>query len=320
MKLKNLFKRTIEIGIEADPRGKARIERELKKHADKAKKLEGDEKDLFDHERTWNPFPDTRILNGTGEEDVTRLLVGVDIETPEILMADRLREKGERIDAIMVHHPEGRALADLDKQMPMQVDMLAHYGVPVNISEATLRPRMDRIFRSIHSDNLFRTERAAELMGFPLFSCHTVTDNLAWRFIEKEICEHEYDDLQAIVNALLKIEEYKYHAKKGNPPIIVQGGSSNRPGKVVASEYTGGTDGPEDFIKAQADAGVGTIIAMHAPERVLDEARKQHVNIIQSGHMASDVLGINLLLDRLTKDEKKLETVDVSGFVRIKRK
>jgi hypothetical protein len=320
MKLNALFKRAVEIGIEADPRGKARIEKELKKHSDKAKKLDGKEKELFDHERTWNPFPDTRVLVGSGDEEVTRLLVGVDIETAEILLADRLREKGEKIDAIMVHHPEGRALADLDKQMPMQIDMLAHYGVPVNVSEGMLKSRMDRIFRSLHSDNLFRTERAAELMGFPLFTCHTVTDNLAWRFIEDKICTREFDDLQGIVNALLDIEEYKYHAKKGNPPIIVNGSSGGRPGKVVASEYTGGTDGPEDFIRAQAQAGVGTIIAMHAPERVLDEARKQHVNIVQSGHMASDVLGMNLLLDRLSKDEKKLETVDVSGFVRMKRK
>src|SRR5581483_3614316 len=99
-KLKTLFKRSIEIGIDADPRGKQYITKILKKKQDAFKKLEGTEKEMFDEERTWNPYADCRILNGSGEEDVKRLMVGIDIETPEILLADRLREKGEKIDAI----------------------------------------------------------------------------------------------------------------------------------------------------------------------------------------------------------------------------
>ncbi len=320
MKLSALHKRAVEIGMEADPRGNAYIEKLLKKQADKGKKLEGVEKELFDEERTWNPYSDTRIIHGTGDEDVVRLMVGIDIETPEILLADRLRERGERIDCLFIHHPEGRALGDLDKVMTLQVDLLAMHGVPVNHSEAQIRPRMDRINRAIHADNLFRTERAAELMNIPAYCCHTVTDNLVWRFIEKEICEKQHEDLQSVVNALLGVEEYKYYAKKGNAPLIVNGSSSNRCGKMVATEFTGGTNGPEEFIESQSRAGVGTILSMHVTEKTLEEARKHHINMIQCSHMASDALGVNLLLDQLSKEEKKLETVDVSGFVRVKRK
>ena len=122
MKLKKLFASAVQIGIDADPRGRKLIEKQLKKISEKGKKLEGIEKELFDEERTWNPYHDCRILNGTGEEEVTRLMVGIDMEAAEILLADRLREKGEKIDCILVHHPEGRALADLDKVMPVQVD------------------------------------------------------------------------------------------------------------------------------------------------------------------------------------------------------
>lgn len=319
MKLKTLFKRSVEIGMDADPRDKKTLEKMLKKHAEKAKKLEGSEKEMFDEERTWNPYGDTRIINGTGEEEVKRLMVGIDIETPEMILADRLREKGEKIDAVLIHHPEGRALADLEKVMPMQIDLLALHGVPVNHSEAQIRPRMDRIHRSIHADNLFRTERAAELLGIPAFCVHTPTDNLVWRYIEKHICQKSYDDLQSILNALGDIEEYKRYAKKGNPAIIVNGSSSGRPGKIVATEFTGGTNGPEEFLKSQSFAGVGTIISMHVTEKTLEEAKKHHINMIQCSHIASDTLGINLLLDELSKEEKKLDTLDVSGFVRIKR-
>ena len=320
MKLKKLFTRAVEIGMDADVRGRKRLEKMLKKHADRYKKLEGTEKEMFDAERTWNPYSDCRIINGSGEEEVTSLMIGIDIETPEVILADRLREKGTKIDALFIHHPEGRALGDLEKVMPLQVDVLASHGVPVNHTEAQLSPRMDRIRRAIHADNLFRTERAAELLGIPAFCCHTVTDNLVWRFMEDTVCKKEYDDLSEILKALLEIPEYKYYAKKGNPPIIVNGSPSGRPGKIVATEFTGGTNGPEDFLEEQSRAGVGTILSMHVTEKTLEEAKKHHVNMIQCSHMASDSIGINLLLDKLKKEEKKLSVVEASGFVRVERR
>lgn len=320
MKLKKLFARAVEIGIAADPRGKKLVEKSLKKQKERQKKLEGKEKELFDEERTWNPYSDSRILWGTGEEEVTRLMVGIDIETQEFLLADRLRERGEKIDCILIHHPEGRALADLEKVMPLQADVYAKAGVPINHAESLLRPRMDRIWRAIHADNLFRSERAAELLGIPAFGAHTITDNLVWRYMEKTVCAKEFDDLDEIVNALGDIPEYAYYAKKGNPPIIINGSTGSRPGKLVATEFTGGTNGPEEFIERQSAAGVGTILAMHFTEKEVEEGKKHHVNMIQCSHMASDAIGINLLLDELMKEEKKLSTLDVSGFIRIKRK
>ncbi len=319
MKLKQLYKRTIEIGIEADPRDKKYIEKQLKKHADRFKKAEGKEKKYFDEERTWNPYSDSRILHGTGEEDVKRLMVGVDIEVPEVLLADRLREKGEKIDCIMIHHPEGRALADLEKVMPLQADVYFAAGVPINQTEKLLAPRMDRIWRAIHADNFLRVERTAQLLGVPMFNCHTVTDNLVWRFMEKHFVQKKWDDLGEIINALHEVDEYDYYAQKGSPAIIVNGGSSSRPGKVVATEFTGGTNGPEELIEAQAQAGVGTILAMHFTEKEVELGKKHHLNLIQCNHMAADALGINLLLDKIAKEEKKLDILPVSGFVRFKR-
>lgn len=318
MKLSTLFERAVQLGIDSDPRGRKQVEKMLKKIQERAKKLEGSEKELFDHERTWNPYSDCRIINGTGNEEVKRIMIGIDIETPEIILADRLREKGEKIDAILIHHPEGRALADLDKVMPLQIDILARLGVPVNHTEAQLRPRMDRIWRSIHADNLFRTERTAELLGIPAFCCHTISDNLVWEFMEKQICAKPFDCLDDIVAAILEMPEYKTYAKKGNPPIIVNGSGRGRPGKIVATEFTGGTNGPEEFLEEQSRAGVGTILSMHVTEKTLEEARKHHVNMIQCSHMASDSLGLNLVLDKLSQKEK-IETLDVSGFIRVKR-
>jgi hypothetical protein len=319
MKLKKFFTHAVELSVQQDPRGRTQIEKLLKKHQERLKKSEGKAREHFDEERTWNPFPDSRIINGTGEEEFTRIAVGIDIETPELLLIDRLRERGERIDGVLIHHPEGRALADLEKVMSLQVDLLVQVGVPENHGEAMLRPRMDKVWRSIHSDNLFRTERAAALLDIPAVCCHTVSDNLVWSFIQKNICKKTFDNLGELLNALLDVPEYRAYAKKGNPPIIVSGNKESRPGKVFATEFTGGTNGPEEFFEAQSRAGVGTILSMHTTEKSLEEAKKHHLNIIQCSHMASDSFGLNLLLDAMLKVDPKMTFLELSGFVRVKR-
>jgi hypothetical protein len=320
MKLQKFFEAAVDLGIQHDPREKKQIEKILKKFQEKEKKLTEKEKPYFDTERTWNPYSDCRIINGDGSEEFTHVVVGIDIETPEMLLIDRLRSKGKKIDGVLIHHPEGRALADLEKVMPLQIDLLATVGVPVNQSEAVLRPRMDKIWRAIHADNLFRVERAAELLDIPAVCCHTITDNMVWAFMEKHICKKEYDDMGEILEAIREIPEYTMYAKKGNPPIIVNGSRSSRVGKLVATEFTGGTNGPEEFFEAKARAGVGTVLSMHVTEKSLEEAKKHHINIIQCSHMASDALGINLMLDEMKKKDPKMTFTEASGFIRVERK
>src|SRR3989344_1902717 len=85
MKLQALFEHAIQAGIDADPRGRKQVEKLLQKAKNRGKKLEDDDRKFFDEERTWNPYGDSRIINGTGKEEVKTLMVGIDIETPEIL-------------------------------------------------------------------------------------------------------------------------------------------------------------------------------------------------------------------------------------------
>lgn len=319
MKLKHLYKRTIEIGMEADPRDKKYIDRLLKKQAERMKKAEGKEKRYFDDERTWNPYSDSRLHCGDENVEVRRMAVGIDVETPELLLIDRLRERGERIDLVVGHHPEGRALADLEKVMPMQSDVFLDAGVPINQTDYLMAPRMGRIWRAIHADNLLRHVGAAKALNIPFMNAHTVGDNMVWRFMVKHFVNKQWDDLGEIINALHDVEEYDHYAKFGSPAFIANGSSSNRPGKVVATEFNGGTNGPEEMIEMQARAGVGTILAMHFTEKEVELGKKNNVHLIQVNHMAADSLGMNLLIDKLQKEDKKLEVLEIAGFVRVKR-
>ena len=63
------------------------------------------------------------------------------MEAQEILLADRLREKGRKIDLVLAHHPEGKALAALAEVMDVQADVWHNAGVPINVGEAVLEGR-----------------------------------------------------------------------------------------------------------------------------------------------------------------------------------
>jgi len=54
---------------------------------------------------------------------------------------------------------------------------------------------------------------------------------------------------------------------------------------------------------------------MHEEHR--KEAEKHHINVVIAGHMASDSLGMNILLDELEKSG--VEIIPTSGLIRVKR-
>lgn len=88
-------------------------------------------------------------------------------------------------------------------------------------------------------------------------------------------------------------------------------------GKISFSGFTGGTTGPKEIYEKMAHAGVGTILAMHIPEEHRKLAEKYHINVLICGHMASDSLGVNLLMDEAEK--KGVEIIPCAGFLRVSR-
>jgi len=59
-------------------------------------------------------------------------------------------------------------------------------------------------------------------------------------------------------------------------------------------------------------------VAMHLSEEHFKQAKGEHINVVIAGHIASDNLGLNLILDQIEKVEE-LKIINCSGFVRIRR-
>jgi putative NIF3 family GTP cyclohydrolase 1 type 2 len=112
----------------------------------------------------------------------------------------------------------------------------------------------------------------------------------------------------------MNIPEYQEAKKRSNGPVLFTGAEGNRCGKVVVSEMTGGTEGSKDIYQAMANAGIGTIVGMHQSEEHRKRAEAANLNVIIAGHMSSDSIGMNVILDKLEK--KGLKITPFSGLIR----
>lgn len=313
MTIQQIYKLAIEVGIKNDFRSKAQINKILARHKKKFEKLSKEEKEVFDVEILTNPYSDTRVLFGDLNKKVKKILTGIDIAGDELLLADKFGD----IDLIIAHHPTGRALAGLDEVMHYQADILAHYGVPINIAESLLKTRVSEVARGLSPINHNRTVDMARLLNIPLMCVHTPTDNLVARFVEKEIKKARPEYVEDLMNVLKKIPEYKEAAKEKMGPDLFAGSLDNRCGKIALTEITGGTEGSPKIYHEMAHGGIGTIVGMHMSEKHTEEAKKAHINAVIAGHMSSDSLGMNLFLDEL--ENKGIKIISLSGLIRISR-
>ena len=279
--------------------------------------LKEDKKEYFDKETLSNPFADTRILFGAHDIEVKRILVGIDIEIGEVILADRLKEKGKKIDLVIAHHPEGRAMANFYEVMHMQADILNKFGVPINVAEGILEPRIKEISRRVMPSNYNRTVDAAKLLGLPLMCVHTPSDNAVTSFLQSRLDERKPDYVKDVMDFLNDIPEYKASKLDQNVPAIVVGSDRKRTGKIFV-DMTGGTGGSKEAFEKLSHTEIGTIVGMHIGEDHIKEAEKNHINVIIAGHMSSDSLGMNLMLDELLKKDD-MEIFQCSGFTRFAR-
>jgi putative NIF3 family GTP cyclohydrolase 1 type 2 len=318
MKLEKLYRTAVEIGIANDLRGKEEIKKILAEEKEKFQKLKEEGQTDYDQDRLFNPFSDTRILNGEPNTDIKKVIVGIDMEVGEVLLSYLLnKDQNQKIDLIIAHHPEGFALAQLYDVMKLQADLLANLGITVSVAEKLMEKRISEIERRLMPVNHNRSVDVARVLGIPMMCIHTPADNCVTSFLTKKFEKEKPDKLRDLLKILKALPEYQKSMKLQVSPKIVSGSENNKCGKIYV-DMTGGTEGSKEIFEKYATSGISTLVGMHFSEEGLENAKKANLNMVIAGHIASDVLGLNLLFDELEKKEK-LQFVGVSGFERIRR-
>jgi putative NIF3 family GTP cyclohydrolase 1 type 2 len=317
MTLQEIYELAIEMGVKADPRGGEKIKKLLANLKKEYQEMPEKKKKFFDPESLTNPYSDSRILFGDPKTKIKKVMAGIDADAAEVLIADRLNQKGEKIDAVISHHPSGHALASLHEVMDVQIDMFADAGVPANVAHALFQERKAHVSRRFGPLNHGQAVDAARLLGIPMLALHTIWDNMGNDFMHKYLGKKQFDTAGEVLDYINELPEFVESTRGKNGPTLVSGSPKTPAGKVVVS-FTGGTNPSKELYTELAKAGVGTLVEMHIPEDGLQELKKYHINVIDTGHMAADSIGANLYLDALEK--KGVETIACSGLIRVKRK
>jgi putative NIF3 family GTP cyclohydrolase 1 type 2 len=294
MKLIDFYNQVVHFGRLADPR--------------KAKKA-------------IKSFSDSAILFGAPDLEINKIMVGIDIEVAELLLADHIRQK-QGLDLVIAHHPEGKAYAGLHEVMRLQIDLLTQAGVAQKTATRLLQERMAEVERRVLPQNHTRPVDAARLLNMPFMNMHTPADNHVYRYLEVIFKQkaHQVRLLQDAVKILNTIPEYQLARKFNTGPRIILGNPKRPVGKILF-EMTGGTEGSVDVFDKLYKAGVRTLISMHLSEEHFKKVKAANLNVVIAGHISSDTLGLNLLLDNIEKYAKQdFEVIACSGFTRIKRK
>ena len=317
MTLKDIYEFFIQAGVQADPRGPKRVGEYLLDQKKTYRKLDPVSRRFFDKECLKNPYADSRILHGDPNKLVKRVLVGIDIDVGELLLADRFAQKGKGFDLVLSHHPMGTALAGLHDVMSLQTDLLEDLGIKAEIARDLMEKRISEVGRSVHSANHDRAVDAAKLLNIPLMCCHTPADNHVARYLQKLVNAQKPNTLKQLVRLLLKEPEYQYAAARKAGPKVMIGKENDKAGRVFV-DMTGGTEGSKEVFARMSQLGVQTLLGMHYSQAHFQRIKTEHISVVNAGHIASDNLGMNLILDRLAH-KGSFEVVACSGFRRVER-
>ncbi len=250
-------------------------------------------------------IPGDSAIHRPGDE-IERILFGIDLKAPELVIAS-----AQGYDCAISHHPiGGSSTLRFHEVLERHIDQMVGAGVPQNVAEETMSATIEerRILSSM--TNYDHDPSVAELLDLPYVNIHTPLDEIGRRRMAEaaadlpgdasvaELVDRFYETVGEFRNAATEIE-----VRVGKP--------ENRIGKAVVS-HGAGTNGGYPVAKAYFDHGIDTVIYIHCrpaeAKKLIDEFGDSK-NLIVTGHIASDSVGINPYVDRL-----RAEGLDVTTF------
>ena len=243
-------------------------------------------------------------------DGIKKLMLGIDIKAPELKIA-----KDMGFDAAISHHPTGgRARLEFYKVLYRHVDQMISAGVPKEIAQPMIDDLAGGHKATAAMSNYDHEPSIARLLDLPYMNIHTPLDEIGRRRLQTAA-----DELQAtstitdlMAHFLTSFGEFRNAATEIELRV---GKPDNAIGKVVMS-HGAGTNGGYPVAKAYFDHGVDTLIYIHCrPEdsKKLVAEFGDLKNLIVTGHIVSDSIGINPYIDRLRQEG--IEVTTLSGII-----
>lgn len=228
-------------------------------------------------------------------KNIQKVLLCVDADPAELMLAKSLG-----CDAVITHHPIGKAYLNFHLVFDRHVDYMLAHGVPRNIAEDAVRKLKERTALRSHTTIYTHTVATAEKLKMPLVNIHLPCDELMRRTILAQLKANRIEKVSDVKTAVEQIPEFRNAETKVQVPY---GDPSNEAGKY-ALVVAAGTNGGYSVAKAYFDHGVSTVIYLHVNGEDLAKLKEDKVrgNLVILGHLAGDSVGLNQLANALEKE------------------
>jgi len=239
-------------------------------------------------------------------DSIRKVLFGVDIGSAELIIA-----KDQGYDAVIAHHPAGgRARLEGWKVFEKHVDQMIEAGVPESDAKEAIRKKISTLEVETHSANYDHVPSVARHLKMPFMNIHNPLDELGRRHIVEVIQRQRSVNRDATVADLIgSIRTIPEFQQASTEVKLRHGALSSRAGRTVFS-HAAYTNGGYEVAKTYYKHGIDTVIYIHVSETDLAKLRVDGVgNLIVTGHIASDSVGINPFLLELRKRGIKVDSI-----------
>jgi hypothetical protein len=253
--------------------------------------------------------PDSEVyLDG----EVRRVYVGIDIDVGELLLARTLGA-----DGVIAHHPVGsHARLGLPAVIERHLAQMQAEGIPAGVAHELMLARKQPIARALHMTNYDRVVDAARRLQIPLMNIHLAADIIGRQFFSDFVgraVDGPATTVGSLIDELKTIPEMEASLVQ---PELWLGKVENPVGRWIV-QIAAGTSGGAAVYRTYYEYGINTILAMHIDDRDLRELEQLELpgaNLVITGHMPSDSIGMNRVIDAL--EQRGIEVIAGSGVIR----
>ena len=242
-------------------------------------------------------------------ENVRRVLVGIDLGEADLLAA---RSWG--YDLVLTHHPAGgTASLGIAQVFQRHVDYLVQVGVPLPVAQTAVADKVFDEEITAHARNYLRLVALARRVGVAFMNIHTPLDEIGRQRLARAVGELPP---QATVADLADHLRRRFgEFRHAQTPIACWVGQwNNRVGRAFVS-HGAGTNGGYAVAQAFFDHGIDTVLYIHAQPGDVRRLRAEYVgrgkNLVVTGHIASDSVGINPFVRALRDQGLEVDVSDV---------
>jgi putative NIF3 family GTP cyclohydrolase 1 type 2 len=249
------------------------------------------------------PGDSSIYVNG---EKIKKVLFGIDAGVSELLLAKQLG-----YDAVIAHHPiGGTAITNFHEVFKRHIQQMIAAGIPKTEVQQAVQKKLEQLEVENHTRNYSHAVDAAKLLKMPFLNIHTPLDEVGRKIMTERISRktNKNSTVQQVVSALEELPEFKNATTKIKIRI---GSPKSLAGKVVVS-HGAGTNGGYEIAKTYFKHGIGTVIYIHISYGDLEKLRADGIgNLIITGHIASDSVGINPFIHELKRKGIEVTTLGV---------